>query len=261
VDGDLLAEISGEPIPMLRAWDAPGHGFLSRVGGVSAGAYATLNLARWVGDNPAAVEENWRRVRPVLAEARLIARVNQVHGRTVRIVTRANAADCPRADGMVTVAPGVALAIFTADCVPILMHDRRRRIVGALHAGWRGIVAGIVAEGVAAMRSLGASALDIRAALWPSIGPCCFEVDASLAGQFARELPGAAARIRGGCPGKAYLDLRGIVRDELARAGVADGDVIDVGPCTRCAADRFFSRRAAGATATGLQMSFIGLPP
>ncbi len=259
MDGDVLAASCVEPIPMLRAWDSLHHGFLSRVGGVSADAYATLHLARWVGDDPAAVDENWRRVRPIIGEASMVVRVNQVHGRVVRIVTRANASETPPADGMIAAEPGVVLSIFTADCVPILMHDRRRAIVGVLHAGWRGIIAGIVGEGVAAMRSLGASASDIRAALGPSIGQCCFEVDATLAERFAREMPGAAARTRDGRPGKAYLDLRGIVHDQLEREGVRAGNVTNVGPCTRCAAEQYFSRRAAGGAVTGLQMSFIGL--
>jgi polyphenol oxidase len=261
VDGDALVETPLEAIPVLRAWEAPAlsHGFLSRLGGVSVGAFATLNLARWVGDDPAAVDENWRRVRPIIGASSRVACVNQVHGCTVRIVTRANALEHPPADGMVTAEPSIVLAILTADCVPILLHDQQRGIIGALHAGWRGILAGIVEGGIAAMHALGASASQLKAALGPSIGPCCFEVDAELAARFARQLPGASARIRDGRPGKAYLNLRGIVRDELERAGVRADAIASVGPCTRCANDRYFSRRGAGNVTTGLQMSFIGM--
>jgi YfiH family protein len=184
----------------------------------------------------------------------------------------------PEGDGMVTAAAGLALGIFTADCVPLLMVDAERRIVSALHAGWRGTLAGIAAEGIHAMVALGAQPASIRAALGPSIGLCCFEVDAALAETFAREIPGAAAQsrfggsppretpavgtnARPGIPGKAYLDLRAILRLQLEREGLNPATVANVGPCTRCANDRYFSRRGAGGTISGLQMSFIAFAP
>jgi YfiH family protein len=261
VNSDALPDANSQAVPVLRAWDAPGlsHGFFSRIGGVSSGAFATLNLARWVGDEPAAVDENWRRVRPIIGEASAVARVNQVHGAAVRIVTHANVSERPPADGMVTAEPEIALAIFTADCVPIIAHDRERRIVGAFHAGWRGILAGIVEQGIDAMCSLGAHAQDLHVALGPSIGPCCFEVDADLAARFACAVAGADRRTRDGRAGKAFLDLRGIVLDKLERLDVDAARIATVGPCTRCAMDRYFSRRGAGNVTTGLQVSFIGL--
>jgi YfiH family protein len=245
----------------LRApWDAAVvHGFLGRTGGVSAGAYGTLNLGQFVGDNPNAVAENLRRVRAELGRPGEFARVNQVHGAEIRVVTRGNAGQRPRADGMVTGESGVMLAVFTADCVPILMRFRRGRVTAALHAGWRGAIAGIARAGVAAMIALGARTGEISAALGPSIGPCCFEVDDDLATRFADEIAGASRHRRAGRAGKAYLDLRAILRDQLAGAGLDPREIAEVGPCTRCACDRFFSRRAAGGITTGLQMSFIGL--
>jgi YfiH family protein len=164
-------------------------------------------------------------------------------------------------DGMVTAAAGLALGIFTADCVPLLMVDPARRIVSALHAGWRGTLAGIAAEAVHAMVALGARPASIRAALGPSIGFCCFEVDAALAETFAREIPGAAGHARPGVRGKAYLDLRAILRLQLEREGLNPTAIGNVGPCTRCANDRYFSRRGAGGVTSGLQMSFIGFAP
>jgi copper oxidase (laccase) domain-containing protein len=180
-----------------------------------------------------------------------------------------------------------------------------------LHAGWRGTLAGIAAEGVHAMVALGARPASIRAALGPSIGLCCFEVDAALAETFAREIPGAAAHtsLGGNLPretpaahppppadfpshvaddyaspdeavhdahsdaarhgarsedgsrrvrsGKAYLDLRAILHLQLEREGLNPASIASVGPCTRCANDLFFSRRGAGGTTSGLQLSFI----
>jgi copper oxidase (laccase) domain-containing protein len=108
------------------------------------------------------------------------------------------------------------------------------------------------------MSQLGAQASDIHAAMGPSIGPCCFEVDAELGDRFGREIEGASKHSRAGRPGKAYIDLRAVVRDQLERAGLAPANIASVGPCTRCATDRFFSRRSAGGKTTGLQMSFVG---
>ena len=92
----------------------------------------------------------------------------------------------------------------------------------------------------------------------PSIGTCCFEVDAELGDRFGSEIEGARNHVRMGRPGKAFIDLRAIVRDQLERAGLAPANIASVGPCTRCESARFFSRRAAGGKTTGLQMSFVG---
>jgi len=248
-------------IPILTAWDSPAlcHGFLGRRGGVSIGPYESLNLAYWVGDDDAHVDENWRRLREVIGAETKVARRHQVHGKEVHIVTAANVSEKPSADGMVTGTPGILLAVASADCVPILMTDAREKIVGAIHAGWRGVIAGIAREAVVAMESLGAKPRDLRAAPGPSIGMCCFEVDAELGDRFAREIPGADRHSRAGRPGKAYLDLRAIIADQLTSAGLARESIVNVGPCTRCANDQFFSRRAS--SISGLQLSFIGLRP
>jgi YfiH family protein len=245
-------------IPILTAWNLPklAHGFLGRIGGVSTGPYESLNLARWVGDDAAHVEENWRRLREVIGEAP-IARRHQVHGKNVRVVTRANLAEKPDGDGMVTAESGILLAVASADCVPILMLYAGCKIVGAIHAGWRGVIAGIAEEGVRAMESLGAKPREIRAALGPSIGQCCFEVDDELADRFAREVAGSARHSRPGRPGKSHLNLRAIITDQLMRSGLPRESISNVGPCTKCANDRFFSRRANASS--GLQLSFIGL--
>jgi len=217
-----------------------------------------MNLSYWVGDDARAVDANWERLRRQVPELNSVARVNQVHGDIVHVATRETSSSRPKADGIVTADPGVMLAIFTADCVPILMIDPKRKIAGALHAGWRGALSGIVQSGVRAMTSIGAHIDDIRAATGPSIGVCCFEVDVALAERFASQIDGSERHARAGRPGKAYLDLRAIVKDQLLGAGLADANIIAVGPCTRCASDRFFSRRAACGKITGLQMSYVG---
>jgi polyphenol oxidase len=244
---------------MLTAWEMPSpmHGFLGRVGGVSTGPFASLNLGYWVGDDSAHVDENWRRLREVVIGDSPIARCHQVHGNRVRIVTRGNLAERPEADGMVSTERGVLLAVSSADCVPILMTGARGETVAAIHAGWRGVIAGIAEEGVRAMESLGARSGELRAALGPSIGQCCFEVDEGLAHRFAREVEGSARHTRPGRAGKSHLDLRAIITDQLMRAGVPRESIANVGPCTKCANERFFSRRAN--PSSGLQISFIGI--
>lgn len=251
---------SAAAVPILRVWQSPGicHGFIGRLGGVSVGEFASMNLSYWVGDDESAVDENWRRLRREVPALRLVARMNQVHGSIVHAVTRETVALRPVGDGMVTSEPGVMIGIFTADCVPLLIVDANRKIAGAFHAGWRGAIADIAKAGVDSMTRLGARVGDLQAAMGPSIGACCFEVDAALAEQFVREIPGASEHTRAGRTGKAYLDLRAIVKHQLVRAGLAPENVVSVGPCTRCACGQFFSRRAAGGKTTGLQMSFVG---
>jgi YfiH family protein len=247
-------------IEILRAWPDASicHGFIGRAGGVSTGPFASMNLSYWVGDDERAVDTNWERLRCAVPDLKIVARLNQVHGNDVHAATRDTASLRPSGDGIVTAEPGVMLGIFTADCVPILMIDSKRKIAGALHAGWRGVIADIADAGVRAMVQLGAHTSDIRAAMGPSIGQCCFEVDADLGDRFVREIDGARSHTRAGRPGKAFIDLRAVVRDQLERAGLAPANIASVGPCTRCAADHFFSRRAAGGKTTGLQMSFVG---
>jgi polyphenol oxidase len=254
--------LESDSIPALRAWDIDGlvHGFLGRIGGVSTASYATLNLGYRIGDDERAVDENWRRVQSTISDATL-AKIVQVHGNKIHLATRDNLDTAPEADGIVTRERGIVLRVLSADCVPILMIDPEHRVIAAIHAGWRGVIANIADEGVRAMTSLGANPQNIRAAMGPSIGPCCFEVDSELAERFAREIEGASRHSRPGRPAKAYLDLRGIIADQLSASGLARDAINSVGPCTKCASDRFFSRRANGRQITGLQASFIGLKP
>src|SRR5512146_2739323 len=168
------------------------HGFTTRSGGAPTGPFASLNLGGGVGDDPAAVAENWARLE---RETGLrFARVRQVHG--ARAV-RADAPTAPalEADVVVTQAPGVAACVSVADCVPVLLADPETGAVAAVHAGWRGTLAGAAAEGVRALaREAGAPAARLLAAVGPSIGPCCYEVSADLAAQFRAALGEAVVR-------------------------------------------------------------------
>jgi YfiH family protein len=230
---------------------------MTREGGSGIGPFCSFNLADWIGDDPAAVQANWRRWRAAYPHMS-VARLSQVHGNKVHTTSSDSPESRPTGDGLVTAVRGIAVAVFTADCVPIIMIDPNAGVAAALHAGWRGTLANIAAEGVRAMVNLGATAQQILAALGPSIGPCCFEVGSEVADQFFHLLPDSSAFSHSGNAGKVYLDLRAIIRLQLGRAGLAPTAISDVGPCTRCANDRFFSRRGAGGVTTGLQMSFIG---
>jgi polyphenol oxidase len=248
---------------MIRArgaWSAPdlGHGFFGRTGGVSREQFATLNLSSYVGDHPDAVASNWSRARRAMPPYRRLALFNQVHGSEVHIIGTDYDGARLVGDGMVTGTSGLALGIFTADCVPLLMVDAEQRIVGAFHAGWRGTLAGIARVGISRMVEAGARLDRLNAALGPSIGPCCYEVDTELGARFAASLPFARSRINPGRPGKAMIDLRGILTDQLAEYGVDPASITVVGPCTRCESQRFFSRREAGGQVCGLQLSFVG---
>ena len=165
--------------------DGAAHCFSTRFGGVSEGALASLNLGTHRGDRPENVLENYAR----LGRAAGFAPEETVFTKQVHsaLVERVGRADCGRGlqretehgvDGLVTNEPGVALTIFSADCTPVLLFDPIARAIGAAHAGWRGTAAGIAARAVEAMqREFGCRPENIRAAIGPCIGPCCFETD------------------------------------------------------------------------------------
>ena len=187
---------------MLRSPILPfEHGFTTREGGVSEGPYASLNLGSKWGDDPARVRENRRRFFREAGIERLFS-VTQVHGADVaRVGPEAEPEEIARmrADALVTNQPGVALGIYTADCIAILMVDPKTGGLAAAHAGWRGSVEGIAATAVGALVSaFGAQPEAIRVAFGPSIGPCCFEVGEDVAAKFDPEFvkprPGQARR-------------------------------------------------------------------
>lgn len=218
------------------ASDLPGGSvlFSTRRGGVSAGPFASLNLGRLTDDEGTNVDEN--RVR--LAAATGFPRERfiygrQVHGATVRRATEPPGATRPAVaeDGQATALENAAALVFVADCLPVMLAGEGA--VAALHGGWRGLAAGIVDEGVAALRELGATGT-LAAALGPSARSCCYEVGEEVQAQFAG-VPGARV-------GERNLDLPAIARRRLADAGVET--VHDTGLCTICAgAELFFSHR------------------
>lgn len=245
--------VIGESALFLRARvleDVP-HGFSTRRGGVSGGAFASLNLGRQTGDEPSHVAENHR----LLAEAagydpkRLATPARQVHGATVvRAATTAHA-DCD-CDAVVSPAD-LVLGVRTADCVPVLLWHPSSGFAAAVHAGWRGVAASIVP---AAVRAMDRDAASMRAAIGPAIGLCCYEVDDATAGSVRAVAPRAS--VEATRPGHVRIDLIAGVRGQLAAAGIPEGSIEAVGGCTSCDAERFFSHRRDRGT-TGRHLSFI----
>jgi polyphenol oxidase len=232
------------------------HGFTTREGGASPAPWASLNLGRSVGDDPARVAENWRRLEA--GTGLRFARVAQVHGARVVHLRAATGPGGPadEADGVLSTTPGLAACVAVADCVPVLLADPESGTVAAVHAGWRGTLARAVAAGVQAIARLsGAPPRRLRAAVGPSIGPCCYQVSPDLADRFAAEL-GPVVRAADDGP---HLDLWESNRRILLEAGLEERWVEVLGRCTSCDAVSWFShRRDRGRT--GRQVAFIAPP-
>jgi len=234
--------------PLLEGF---AHGFTTRRGGTSASPFDGLNLGDAVGDAPACVEANWERLRRA---ARLdFARVRQVHGDRVARAARAGPAE-DEADAVVSAVPGVAACVSVADCVPMLLADPRSGAVAAVHAGWRGTLAGAARRAVQALGDWhGARPEELLAAIGPSIGPCCYEVSVDLAERFRVEL---GADTGNPSPGQPRVDLWLGNEGVLRRAGVVRGHIHLLRRCTACEDQVFFShRRDQGRT--GRQVGFI----
>lgn len=227
------------------------HCFTTRLGGVSEGFLSSMNLSASRGDSPENVAENFKILGDHLGCPReRMVLTRQTHSDIIRKVSSAdclgtNHSSYPECDGLITNEPGLGLVIFTADCTPILFHDPVTGAVGAVHAGWRGTAAQISGKAVEAMVSAyGCNRSDIRAAIGPNIGICCFETDADVPDAMVNAL-GDAARPFIQTRGAKYLvDLKGINRLILQQAGLRHIAVSNA--CTACDPHLFWSHRRMG---------------
>ena len=225
------------------------HCFTTRLGGVSEGYLSSLNIGLHRGDDPKNVEENFR----ILADALGITPEDFVLTKQIHsdIVVKVGRADCgkhmvegasPECDALITNESGVALVVFTADCTPILFHDPVTGAVGAAHAGWRGTAMGIAAKTVEAMvKEFGCVPGNIRAAIGPNIGFCCFETDADVPNAMADALGEEVRPYIRPNGEKFYVNLKEINALWLRRAGVKEIEISDA--CTVCQSDVYWSHR------------------
>lgn len=228
------------------------HCFTTRFGGVSEGYLSSLNLGIHRGDDPENVRKNYEILGQALGfEIEDLVFTRQTHTNIVRVVDGSNRGEGldrevePECDALVTNTPGVALAAFTADCTPILLHDPVTGAVGAVHAGWRGTVADIAGNAVRAMcENFGCRPENIRAAIGPNIGICCFETHEDVPNA-VREILGREAEFFIVPEGEKFrVDLKGVNAALLRRAGVVQIEISCA--CNACDPDRFWSHRRVG---------------
>ena len=228
------------------------HCFTTRYGGVSTGQFSTLNLGTSRGDSMENVLRNYE----ILGAAVGFRPENVVHTwqEHTDTILRVGKADCGKGlfrnqpevcDGLITDEPGVALVCFAADCTPVLLFDPVKNVAAAVHAGWRGTAAGIAARAVEAMqREFGCRPENIRAAIGPCIGPCCFETDADVPDAMRAALGSEAGQAIRPAGAKFYVDLKRLNVIWLRRAGVTCIDIS--ADCTACQPQRFWSHRRVG---------------
>lgn len=239
------------------------HGFFTRTGGVSKGTYASLNCGFGSADDPVAVATNRARAMAMLdLPPEALVTAQQGHTAIVATVERSWAhADSPLADALVTRVPGVVLGMVSADCAPVLLVDGQAGVIGAAHAGWRGLLSGVLVATIEAMRDLGAVPQRIISAVGPCIAQRSYEVGPRFPAPFLADDPDNAVFFAPAHRKKHYLfDLPGYVARRLAKLGVL---TVARTPCdTFYEQDRFFSYRRAtlrGETDYGRNLSAIVL--
>ncbi|MEO1240590.1 MAG: peptidoglycan editing factor PgeF [Pseudomonadota bacterium] len=229
--------------PVLAKAANVAHGFFGRAGGVSRGIYTSLNTGPGSEDSKANVARNRSRCAQVIgvSQGHLLT-VYQVHSPEVVTVDRPWTSGPPKADGMVTSTPGLAIGVLAADCMPWLLADPEAGVIAAAHAGWRGALGGVLENTVTAMESLGAARKRIRAALGPCLRQPNFEVGLDLAAEFTSRHPRSARFFAPGAQAeKRQFDLAAFGAWRLRESGVTRIDDLEI--CTLGAPDAYFSYR------------------
>ena len=248
-------------IVRAAALDGIPHGFFGQKGGVSTGPVEGLNCGLGSGDDPLSVETNRRLAADAILPGAPLASVYQIHSpKAVIVDAAAPYGERPQADALVTDKPGLLLGVVTADCAPVLLADAEAGVVGAAHAGWRGAMAGVTDQAIAAMISLGASIDRIAAAVGPCIARASYEVDQAFAERMLADDPDNERFLAEGPGGKPHFDLEAYVVARLAAAGVKRIEA--AGLDTYALEDRFYSYRRAThriEPTYGRQLSLIGL--
>lgn len=224
------------------------HCFTTRFGGISSGIFDSLNIGMHRGDDPEKVAQNYGILANVLDfDLSRLVLTHQVHSDIIRTVTKRDAQgldhhEYPECDALITGDPGTALVVFTADCTPILLHDPVTGAVGAAHAGWRGTAADLAGKTVRAMQAeFGCDPANIRAAIGPNIGPCCFACDTDVPEAMVDALGRSALNHIRTKNNKYYVNLKEINAQFLRNAGVRHIEIST--DCTMCQPHRFWSHR------------------
>lgn len=232
------------------------HGFTTRHGGASKGKFATMNMSVSRGDDIEAVKENYRRICAALGtDWEKCVLSHQTHTTNIRIVTEADAGkgltvdrDYEDIDGLITNVKGLTLVTQYADCVGLLFYDPIKEVIATSHAGWRGTAGMIGKKTVEMMQEhFGCDPKDIHAGIAPSIGPCCFEVDAPVYDEFIK-MDGIDLEriIKDDGNGKYHIDLWETNRQTLLLAGLDPKNISAADLCTKCLHYDFFSHRFTG---------------
>lgn len=250
--------------PALDAFEGFSHAFSTRLGGVSQGPLASCNLGMAPGEESANVVENRRRLyRALRLPGGPLTTVNQVHSaEVVAVRPPARRGSTGReADALLTDCVELPLAVFHADCLPVVLYDPERRASGLAHAGREGLRKRIGRALVDAMaKELGSDPSEIRAAVGPGIRACCYEVGPEVVESWKANYAGADEVLLPGPAGRAHLDLPGAVVGQLLGGGLRPEHVYDTGLCTACLTDTFYSYRAEG-PGTGRLMTLAVLLP
>lgn len=254
---------------LLNGCDFLTHAFCTRIGGTSEDDYASLNISFREGDMEGRVLQNWHRLSMAFAvPIDQFLTLNQVHGDAIFVIKPFGdyypADVTPDYDAIVTTRNNLAICIKTADCVPILIADRAKKIIAAVHAGWKGTALEITAKVIRLLTDkYRCSPQDMLAAIGPSIGRCCFEVNEDTADNFLKHKNHEDFLFPGARPNTWMVDLPEANRRQLAGCGVPEDNIDVSGLCTCCRQDLFFSHRGSGGI-TGRQVNFImikGDPP
>ena len=248
--------------PLLKECDFLVHAFCTRVGGSSRDDYKSLNMSFREGDEEFRVLANWDKLSTTFEiplENFLV--LNQVHGDDIFVIKPHGefftSRDQLNYDAIITNRTNLAICIKTADCAPVFIADRVKKVIAAVHAGWKGSALAITEKAVRLMKSqFGSQPQDMIAAVGPCIGNCCYEVDATAANAFRGQQECEKYLHPAARQGHWMLDLIEANRAQLRNAGIPESNIETSGLCTKCQPDAFFSHRGSGGV-TGRQINFM----
>lgn len=228
------------------------HFFSSRIGGVSTEEYSSFNLGIFTNDKKENVEKNFNIICTALEMSKDVVYLNQEHGTKVFLITKENMNSIKgqKGDALITKEKNIPIGVFTADCLPILLYDKKNEAIAAIHAGWRGVEGKILTKTIASMKKeFNTSPNDVICAVGPCIGECCFEVSKEVADKFSFVIE------RGN---SLYVDLLKEIHNECMKADVLEENIDIASICTVCNKETFYSYRGDNGK-TGRIGSFIEL--